>query len=101
MVDAGYLAHAEAMSGSMSGSPKSGHDWGIYDTHPSLTPLTDLGRLPRQAPLHRLRAAGSGASVKNINVARYLGEQLPRSLICPKRRSIDRRQWVQIPVQQT
>src|SRR5262249_12187341 len=64
--------------GSMSGLPDSGHGWAIK--RPSLTPLADLGR---QAPLHRLRAGGSGASVKNINVARYLGEQLPRSLICP------------------
>jgi len=56
-------------------------------TRPSLTPLADLGRSARRAPLHGLRAAGSGALVKNINVARYLGEQLPRSLICPKRSS--------------
>jgi hypothetical protein len=28
----------------MSGLPKSGHDWAIYDYTPDVTPLADLGR---------------------------------------------------------
>ena len=34
----------------------------------SLTPLTDLGRSARQAPLHRLRAAGIGAAGDDAEV---------------------------------
>jgi hypothetical protein len=35
----------------MSGLPKSGHDWPIYE----YTPERDAARRSRQAPLHRLR----------------------------------------------
>jgi hypothetical protein len=61
----------------MSGLPESGHDWAIYEYTPSLTPLRDLGRSARQAPPHRLHAAGKfearvGGAVVCPNAARLL-----------------------------
>src|SRR5262249_51940573 len=61
--------------GPMSGLPKSGHDWAM-STRPSLTPLADLGRSARQAPLHRLHAAGIAAAGDDAEVAAGLPECL-------------------------
>src|SRR5262249_60120168 len=61
--------------GSMSGLPKSGHDWAM-STRPSLTPLADLGRSARQAPLHGLHAAGIAAARHDAEVAARLFERL-------------------------
>ncbi|HKR92824.1 hypothetical protein [Novosphingobium sp.] len=41
-------------------------------TRPSLTPLADLGRSARQAPLHRLHAAGIGAAGDDAEVGARL-----------------------------
>src|SRR5215472_4486159 len=60
----------------MSGLPKSGHDWAIYEYTPSLTPLADLGRSAGQAPLHGLHAAGIGAAGDDAEVAARLRERL-------------------------
>ena len=53
--------------GSMSGLPKSGHDWAI--TRPTLTPLADLGRSAGQAPLHGLHALGIAAADDDAEIA--------------------------------
>jgi len=57
----------------MSGLPKSGHDWAIYE----YTPELDAARRSRalKAPLHRLHAAGKfearvGGAVFCPNAAR-------------------------------
>ena len=60
----------------MSGLPKSGHDWAIYGTRPSLTPLADLGRSAGQAPLRRLHAAGIAAANDDAEVGARLRERL-------------------------
>ena len=56
----------------MSGSPKSG----AMSARPSLTPLADLGRSARQAPLHRLHAAGISAAHGDAEVGARLPERL-------------------------
>src|SRR5215831_21413643 len=60
--------------GSMSGLPKSGHDWAM-NTRPSLTPLADLGRSAGQAPLHRLHAAGIAAGGDDAKLGARLFER--------------------------
>jgi hypothetical protein len=59
----------------MSGLPKSGHDWAIYEHTPEL-PLADLGRSAGQAPLHRLHAAGIAAGGDDAEFGARLFEAL-------------------------
>ena len=56
----------------MPGLPKSGHDWAIMSTRPSLTPLADVGRSAGQAPLHGVRPAGVGAADDNVEIGTRL-----------------------------
>jgi hypothetical protein len=71
----GFFGSSFGHIGSMSGLPKSGHDWAM-STRPSLTPLADLGRSAGQAPLHRLHAAGIAAAGDNTEVGARLPERL-------------------------
>src|SRR5262249_3367028 len=48
----------------------------FISTHPSLTPLADLGRSAGQAPLHRERVAGIAAAHDDAEIGARLPERL-------------------------
>ena len=69
------LGHS-AMSARCPVCPKADTLGDFMSTRPSLTPLADLGRLARQAPLHRLHAAGIAAGGEHTEIGARLRERV-------------------------
>src|SRR5262245_50905186 len=68
------LGHS-AMSARCPVCPKADTTGRFMSTRPSLTPLADLGRSARQAPLHRLHAPGIAAADDDAEVGARVFER--------------------------
>src|SRR5262249_40211911 len=67
-----------AMSARCPVCPKADTTGRFMSTRPGLTPLADLGRSARKAPLHRVRAAGIGAGGDDAEIGARLLERAHR-----------------------
>jgi hypothetical protein len=75
----GLKSVIQRMSARCPVCPKADATERFMSTRPSLTPLADLGRSPRQAPLHGVRPAGIGAADDDAEVGARLRSRRARA----------------------